>query len=322
MAVVVGIDEAGLGPAIGPLVVSAVSMTVPDEAVDESLWQRLAGAVGRKSTRSKSVVAIDDSKKLYSRRKADGLRHLERGVLSMLAAVGCRPSCLGELLATVAPRTADLLAGYPWYADWSATLPRSAEATDIALSGNALKQVMASTGVGLRAMRAEPVLVGQYNQMVGATRNKSTTLFDVSARLLTSAWRASDGQAVYVRADRQGGRRRYRPALQRIFDGCRLKVVAEDPSCSTYEISRDDRRMEVSFTVGGEADHLPVALASMLSKYLRELLMEAVNGFWCGRVPELAPTAGYLPDGRRFFEAIEPTMRALGIDSALVYRTR
>ena len=46
---------------------------------------------------------------------------------------------------------------------------------------------------------------------------------------------------------------------------------------------------------------MPAALASMTSKYLRELAMRAFNEFWCGRVHDLAPTAGYPRDARRFF---------------------
>ena len=67
---------------------------------------------------------------------------------------------------------------------------------------------------------------------------------------------------------------------------------------------------------------LPAALASMASKYLRELAMRAFNDFWCARVPGLAPTAGYPRDARRFKAAIEPLQSVLGISDAVVWRER
>ena len=60
----------------------------------------------------------------------------------------------------------------------------------------------------------------------------------------------------------------------------------------------------------------------MASKYLRELAMRAFNEFWCGRVPELAPTAGYPQDAKRFMSAIQTAKTELGIDDGLLWRDR
>ena len=50
--------------------------------------------------------------------------------------------------------------------------------------------------------------------------------------------------------------------------------------------------------------HLPVALASMLAKYLRELAMEQFNRFWQQRAPQVKPTKGYPQDARRFRQEV------------------
>ena len=47
---------------------------------------------------------------------------------------------------------------------------------------------------------------------------------------------------------------------------------------------------------------MPVALASMISKYTREALMSRFNTWWQTHLPALAPTAGYYSDGVRFIE--------------------
>jgi hypothetical protein len=65
---------------------------------------------------------------------------------------------------------------------------------------------------------------------------------------------------------------------------------------------------------------LPVALGSMLSKYLRELHMILFNRYWCERRPDLKPTAGYSVDARRFLEDIAPLRRELGIEDQLLIR--
>ncbi len=63
---------------------------------------------------------------------------------------------------------------------------------------------------------------------------------------------------------------------------------------------------------------MPTALASMTSKYLRELSMRAFNDYWCGRVQNLAPTAGYPRDARRFMNDIQTVQAKLGIAKALM----
>jgi len=322
VATVVGIDEAGLSPVLGPLVLSAMAMEVPDDKVSRSLWRLLGGAVGRKGRRRTSALAIDDSKKLYSASKPDGMRVLERGVLAMLSAWGHRPTDVVKLLELIAPGLAETLAAYPWYAERVRPLPRCAGATDIALAGNALQRAMAGAGVRTVGVRCQPILAGEYNRLVAASRNKARTLFDVVSRLLVWAWRLRPGGRTVVHVDRLGGRQRYLPSLQRVFDGARLKVVEETPTRSAYIIAEGDRWMRVSFAVGGDSRQLLVALASMMSKYVRELFMEALNGFWSERMGDLKRTSGYHSGGRQFYDRIDPMVRRMGVDRSLLLRTR
>jgi len=77
----------------------------------------------------------------------------------------------------------------------------------------------------------------------------------------------------------------------------------------------------ISFTVGGEMDHLPIALASMTAKYVRELWMDRMNRWFAARVTNLAPTAGYVKDGRRFVGLIRPALVASGLDESKLIRT-
>jgi len=322
VAIVVGIDEAGLGPVLGPLVVSASAFSLPDDLAAASMWELLAGAVARKATRRGGAVAIDDSKKLYGSRKAGGLGRLERGVLAMLASAGREAGSLRGLLGTVAPESLDELARYPWYARADRPLPAAAGATDVTLAGNALRAAMSAVEIKMIGMRSEVVFAGRFNRLVGATRNKGTATFDLTCRLIARGLHKAAGRRVLVCVDCQGGRRRYLPALQRAFEAASFKVLDESPALSAYLLRSNEAEAEIRFSVGAEKDHLPVALASMLSKYLRELFMSAFNEFWAGHVPQLKATAGYYTDGRRFYQDIQPAMQTLGVDRTMVYRSR
>ncbi|MEX0586448.1 MAG: DnaJ C-terminal domain-containing protein, partial [Pirellulales bacterium] len=97
------------------------------------------------------------------------------------------------------------------------------------------------------------------------------------------------------------------------------EIVRQGQAESRYRWGPPARRVGVRFCVGGEA-HLPAALASMVAKYLRELIMRAFNAFWSTHVPGIRPTAGYFNDARRFKDEIEPTQRKLGIEDRHLWR--
>jgi hypothetical protein len=67
---------------------------------------------------------------------------------------------------------------------------------------------------------------------------------------------------------------------------------------------------------------LPAALASMTAKYVRELSMRAFNEYWCARVKNLRPTAGYPADAKRFRVDIAHEQRRLGIADRLFWREK
>ncbi len=78
--------------------------------------------------------------------------------------------------------------------------------------------------------------------------------------------------------------------------------------------------MTGSFGQHAEDAHLPVALASMIAKYVRDLMMLRMNRFFGSRMPELKPTAGYVTDARRYLDQIGPLMKRLGISPSQLIR--
>src|SRR5204862_1697405 len=122
--------------------------------------------------------------------------------------------------------------------------------------------------------------------------------------------------------DKHGGRNSYAALLQPAFDDGVVLANEEGALRSVYRLHGARRFMQVTLQPRADGDHLCVALASMLSKYLREVLMEQFNRFWQGHVPGLKATVGYPTDAVRFFADIKEAVSRLGFAEAAVWRRK
>src|SRR5438067_262950 len=107
----VGIDEAGYGPNLGPLVMTAV---IAEEALGRApdVWGDLPGAVARAGG-DPDRLWIDDSKALY--KAGRGRDRLDAACLAALAASGRgAPATLGGLLAAIEAGTLADVEVAPW----------------------------------------------------------------------------------------------------------------------------------------------------------------------------------------------------------------
>ena len=318
MAVVAGIDEAGYGPVLGPLVVCATAFRVSDDRAEEETWPFSSARQSRRAPAPSPVVA--DSKRLYGGR--GDLRILESNLLPFTGMTGSVPERVSGLLALLYDGNAPDLSGYPWYSTGDPVLPRKAAPDDIASGVERLRATLARSSMEFKGARVRILDVAAFNREVGRFDNKSIPLARCVAALMTDLWHRFGSEGVRVYADRQGGRKRYATMLRAAFPRATVTTQVEEGACSEYTITDRVRRMAVSFEVKADGRHPPTALASMFSKYTREVLVEMLNDFWRERVPGLKPTAGYLPDGRRFLADIEACRRAEGIPRDLLERCR
>jgi ribonuclease HII len=310
MAILVGIDEAGYGPILGPLVVSATAFSLPDASLNQCLWEQLRHSVCRSPAGSLGRIAVNDSKKLHHGR--GDYRHLQRGVLSSLAAcgttggngIGC-PKSFGELLGLLDARNVLELADSPWFSQSFENWSLQFDVSDIATAAAALTQNLNDSKMQLLGLWSRPMQTGQFNRMIDAVKNKATVLFSIVGELIDLVWRRFSGENLQIIVDRMGGRCHYQQQLQRLFPDLHLKILKETPTLSSYQLGDSRGGLKIHFLAKGDDRHLPVALASMTSKYVRELFMEMMNHFFLQRHPSLAPTAGYYEDGMRFLADLE-----------------
>lgn len=322
--VIAGIDEAGYGPLLGPLLVGcsafAVEGTAPPADALPCLWDRLRGVVSRHRDKHARKLHIEDSKSVYS--PSQGLRELERSVLCMAGTLGA-PADLDALVKLVAPHAAPDLAGYTWYRrDPDERFPRELDAVAVRLMTNALNVEMDKSRARLVHLAARIIPERQFNSMVNATRNKASMLFSQVAIHLDHLLTHQAAEGLVVFCDRQGGREHYGHLLRLMFEQWELTVEFESDKRSDYVLRSGPRQARVIFAEKAESQCLATALASMLAKYLRETLMGRFNAWWARQAPGVAPTAGYYSDGVRFLQDTQQRRIELGIPDDQLVRQR
>ena len=319
MPYLIGMDEAGYGPNLGPLVVSASMWHVDEDARHGDLYQRLAEVVTAGGGRGDARVAIADSKRVYQSGK--GLAVLERGVLAALGLCGPMPSSWNQVWDRLGADDTARRQKLPWYEGYEIRVPMAVDAAEITATAEKLRGGFDRAGVRLVAIRSVVLFPGELNTAIDRYGNKAEALsratLELAARLLAQC----RGEPVSVTCDKHGGRNQYHRLLQQTFPEPLIEIVQEGRESSNYRFGPRAGRVEFRFVAGGES-HLPTALASMASKYLRELAMRAFNAFWCRQLPALRPTAGYPVDARRFKADIELRQRQLQIEDRVLWRLR
>lgn len=310
-----GLDEAGYGPLLGPLVVGAAAFRVGERG--PGLRARLKGLVcraGEGKKRGRLPVPIDDSKEV---RRCHGTPGLARGVRAMLAAADKdQPTHLADWLTRFSDRPPEAFAADPWF--------RAPE--DEAVPGaNVPKDYRARCllrGVEPLGMWVSPVRPAELNEAFTATGNKGRVLFLTTLALVVRLLEAHPGEDCEVTLDREGGRLDYGQWLADIFPFQDVVREPAPPGSARYRMAQGGREVRFTFVTHGDLEHLEVGLASMAAKLTRELFLGRFNAWFGARQAGLKPTAGYVEDGRRWLADAAPMLEREGVDLRCLVRER
>lgn len=321
---IVGVDEAGYGPNLGPFVMAAVACRVPADAHDADLWQLLKNVVRRKKDREDGRLWIDDSKVVHGGKR--GLKALERGVLAALGppvAESTAPALqLSHWLEHIFSAALAEVQAECWYAG-STPLPTAVDADDLRHSRERFHSACNQARLCWARARGVIVCPARFNALLDRWESKSLLLMLSLAELLGPYCQAEgDTEAVFLVADKHGGRDNYAAVLQQAIPGGTVVAGAQARDGSSYEVKGLARPLHITFRPRADQEYFCVALASMLAKYTREMLMLEFNQFWRQHLPTLPPTAGYPVDALRFMTAIRPVAERLHIPESQLWRRK
>lgn len=337
MRLVLGVDEAGYGPNLGPLVV-AVSAWAVDSRLEvlDGLEPFAPEFQAASWTPRSAFVPFGDSKKIYQSGK--GLAGLNFALRFFESIFEGKPSEKRPWfeLSRLAQEDLSRVELHPWYrcknpakglgranqVDWNSEA-----------SCRFAREKLLKLGVRLIGFRLRVLDEAYFNECVDRLGNKSDVLGHISLEL---AWKVlgecmdfHSFKGIEIYCDRQGGRKKYAGLLSQTYERSHREsqvpfcsVVGESPKTSVYSMRHAGIATSIRFQVHGDS-LFPPAAASMVAKWARESLMERFNGYWREVVgPGLKPTAGYAVDAARFARDIEPWITKLAIEKNQWWRRK
>jgi len=296
---VMGVDENGLGPRLGPLLATSVALWTPRYARAALSDRGLAlGLTDSKQTGGFGRMGFIESVALALVKRAG------RGV----------PATADGLLDRVSPESRPRLraccpdeptAGQCWAVD----LPLPLFGGEAAYGEELLDRLIGRSSLRIVDVQSRIACAGVLNAKLAAGKNKLAVDLELFEDLICAV-HSRHGSPLLAVCGMIGGIRDYASRLSR-FEPHRVASLAGRRGQRRYAV---DGVCELRFEVDADARHLPVALASIVGKYVREICMRRIGEFYREGNPELKLASGYHdPVTTRFIDATEASRRRLGI---------
>ena len=319
--ILIGTDEAGYGPNLGPLTVAATAWHIPDGVEPGDLWHELRQVLTNAPERGDQRLFVADSKKVFS--PGEGLESLEVAVLAFLNLLEVDTSTIDRLCRDITVRAhseefAHGYAGELWNMTPGQQLPIDSSEDHIAEWVSTLGAELRNRQIQFLGVRARIMFPEEFNRLVVQADSKGSVLSNATLQLVRELSDVfSADKATLVVCDKHGGRNRYDELIAQNFDDQFVFRMEESREKSRYRMGS----LEFCFRTKAE-QFLPVALASMVAKYTREVLMQQFNQFWAEKIPGIRPTQGYPLDAKRFRDEIASTVEAMNLLQHRFWRSR
>jgi ribonuclease HII len=287
-----GVDENGMGPRLGPMVVTSVLAHVDDAVGAKLVTSRARGSIAARVGDSKKLVAFEDS--------ALG----EAWARALARRAGIRVETPDELLRTVLLDDDDALrspcpshhVGMCWGSEGEAF--GADEELVVACERDLAK--LDAKGVHFRRARTAVVCTKRLNE--AAARGVSRFALDLHTmeRLVLTAARVDAGAEVHALCGKVGGYDFYGPQFGPLA-GYLHTAVLESRARSEYHVPTVGR---LAFVRDADDTHMIVGLASLVGKWVRDHLMRRIIRFHRAHVPDAPDASGYHdPVTARFIDA-------------------
>lgn len=294
-----GVDENGLGPQLGPLVATSVGLEISRYARRALCMRGLtlgltdskeSGGFGRMGFGESVALALLDTAGVGLPTSADGL--LDR--VSPSSRERLRACCPDD-------RSAEQC--------WAVDLPLPAFGGDASYGKALLDRLVGRSSLRIVDVQSRIACTGMLNAQLAAGKNKLAVDLELFEDLIASM-QDRYGSPILVICGMIGGIRDYASRLSR-FEPDRVAPLIGRRGQRRYRV---DGVGELRFEVDADARHLPVALASIVGKYVREICMRRIGEFYRAGNPDLSLVSGYHdPSTTRFVEASKPSRQRLGI---------
>ena len=201
--ILIATDEAGYGPKLGPLVITATVWEIPGQCTDEVTLNEFFAPLRTPYEGPDGPVVVDDSKAVF--KPSQGLSALHTAVSAAIRWSGKRTENLIDWISVIAAKDVESILQTPWFEDLGSERFLGGDETD------ALVDQWSQSGLRLLNVSSRIISARQFNSRCADGFNKADLLSESTIGLVRSVVDSvgSESQQVIVFCDRHGGRRYY-----------------------------------------------------------------------------------------------------------------